>query len=133
MIDSAEEFIRLRKSELQEEYNRAAHDEAPMTVWLELVQKHPEMKVWVVHNKTVPLEILEALSLDEDPKVRSSVARKRKASHEIMERLARDTDESVRHGVACNKKTPPTILKLLLDDDSAFVATKANSRLSEIG
>ena len=75
------------------------------------------MKFWVVHNKTVPLEILDALSIDADTRVRSAVAGKRKASPEILERLARDADEGVRHTVAWNAKTPEHVLRLLVDDD----------------
>src|SRR5689334_2460666 len=77
MILSAEEFIRLRTSEVQAEYHRAAHEEAPAEVWWDLVRNYPDMKVWVVHNKTVPLSILEALSTDESVAVRGAVARKR--------------------------------------------------------
>ena len=131
MITSANEFIRLRTSELKQEYDRAASDEAPLDVWWELVRDHPDMKVWVVHNKTVPLEILDALSTDEDTAVRDAVARKRKASFEILERLAHDPDSGVRYAVACNKKTPPSILKMLLSDQWDVVAAKARARLSK--
>jgi hypothetical protein len=131
MITSANEFIRLRTSELKEEYDRAASDEAPLDVWWELVRNHPDMKVWVVHNKTVPLEILDALSTDDDTAVRDAVARKRKASFEILERLAHDPDRGVRYAVACNKKTPPSILNMLLGDQWDVVVAKAKARLSE--
>ena len=131
MITSANEFIRLRTSELKQEYDRAASDEAPLDVWWELVRKHPDMKVWVVHNKTVPLAILDALSTDDDTAVRDAVARKRKASFEILERLAHDPDSGVRYAVACNKKTSPSILKMLLGDQWDVVAAKAKARLSE--
>lgn len=131
MIESAEEFIRLRTSDLKAEYDRAAHDEAPLSVWWELVRTHPDMKVWVVHNKTVPLEILDALSTDADAAVRRAVARKRRASPEILERLARDPNESVRHAVAYNATAPEHVLKILLDDDWAPVAAAAKQRLSD--
>jgi len=132
MIESAAEFIRLRTSEVMEEYNRAAHDEAPLEVWWELVREHPDFKVWVVHNKTVPLEILDALSRDDDAAVRCEVARKRKASPEILERLARDPHESVRHAVVYNAKTPDAILRLLVDDSWDTVAAAAKERLRDV-
>lgn len=132
MITSAKEFIRLRTSELKEEYDCAANDQAPLDVWWELVRNHPDMKVWVVHNKTVPLEILYALSTDQDTTVRGAVARKRKASFEILERLAHDPDASVRYAVACNKNTPPPILKMLLGDKWDVVTEKVKARLSEL-
>jgi len=131
MIESADEFIRLRTSDLKEEYDRATYDDAPLDVWWELIRKHPDMKVWVVHNKTVPLEILDALSTDEDGSVRCAVAMKRKASPEILERLARDPDESVRHAVARNGKTPEHILKKLVNDAWDMVAAVAKERLDD--
>jgi hypothetical protein len=130
MIESADEFIRLRTSDLKEEYDRAAHDQAPLEVWWELVRKHPDIKVWVVHNKTVPLEILDAMSMDADAAVRFRVAMKRKASPEIFERLARDPDEGVRHMVARNAKTPEHVLMILVNDDWETVAAAAKERLS---
>jgi hypothetical protein len=130
MIESVDEFIRLRTSDLKEEYDRAAHDDAPLDVWWELVRKHPDMKVWVVRNKTVPLEILDALSSDEDRSVRFAVAMKRKASPEILERLARDPEDSVRHAVARNRKTPAHVLKTLVNDAWDTVAAAAKERLA---
>lgn len=132
MIHSAAEFIRLRTSQIKEEYDRAAHEPAPLDVWWDLVRNHPDMKVWVIHNKTVPHEILHALSFDEDADVRADVARKRKASREILARLACDPDGGVRHAVAWNKKAPVEVLELLLSDDWDQVAARAQARLTEL-
>jgi hypothetical protein len=129
MIESAEEFVRLRTSDVKDEYDRAAHDDAPPEVWWELVRDHPDMKIWVVANKTVPLAVLEALSTDDDPSVRDAVARKRRASPEILERLARDPDSGVRYAVACNPKAPRGVLNLMLADEWDVVAEKARARL----
>lgn len=129
MIESAAELTRSRTSDVIDEYNRAAHEEAPIEVWWELIREYPDMKKWVAHNKTVPLEILESLSRDIDPAVRCAVARKRKASSEILERLARDPDGSVRHAVACNAKTPQPLLQLLVNDEWDAVANAARSRV----
>jgi hypothetical protein len=132
MIESADEFIRLRTSSLKEEYDRAAHDEAAQDVWWEVVRKFPDMKFWVVHNKTVPLEILEFLSTDQEASVRGAVARKRKASPKILERLAHDAVGSVRHGVACNANAPKHVLQMLANDSWETVAATAKQRLSEL-
>ena len=78
MIKSVEEFVRLRSSDNMEEYNRAAHEEAPIEIWEAIISEHEDMKKWVIHNKTVPLSILEILSEDPNPVVRHSVATKRK-------------------------------------------------------
>jgi hypothetical protein len=129
MINSASEFVRLRNSENKDDYDRAAHDEAPLEVWWQVIREHPEMKTWVVTNKTVPLPILEALSTDEDSAVRDAVARKRKASRDILERLARDSDSGVRLAVAYNKSTSVEVLKDLVNDPWESVASHAKARL----
>lgn len=76
MIESADEFRRLRVSENPEEYRRAAYDEAPAEVWLEVIRRWPDMRFWVAQNKTVPVSVLEALVNDPDEKVRDMVQRK---------------------------------------------------------
>jgi hypothetical protein len=132
MITSAEEFIRLWTSENPEEYLRAAHEPAPEEVWLTLIDNHPDMRVWVIRNKTVPLSILKRLIDDTDPWVRHAVAMKRKLSVEMFEMLAEDSHESVRKAIACNRKTPLNIIKRLSHDESLIVSEAANKRLKEV-
>ena len=55
MIGSAEEFVRLRSSSNLIDYQRAAHDDAPDAVWLDVIQRFPDYRFWVAHNKTVPV------------------------------------------------------------------------------
>ncbi len=83
MIATAEEFVALRLSTVPEEYRRAAHECAVDGVWAEVIERYPELRFWVVHNKTVPIHILEQLSRDEDSSVRDAVARKRKTPHDV--------------------------------------------------
>ena len=66
MIKNAEEFVKLRESEKEEEYQRAAREAASTEVWQEVIEKYPHMKKWVAYNKTVPNEILEILAEDID-------------------------------------------------------------------
>lgn len=129
MIESAEEFVTLRQSEDPDLYTRAAQDSAREEVWLEVVKRYPEMKVWVVHNKTVPGSILRTLASDPDPNVRASVAQKRKVGDAILEKLAYDADGRVRLEVAVNKRTPLYLLRVLLHDDWERVAEVARDRL----
>ncbi|MDP9416788.1 MAG: hypothetical protein M3P48_02925 [Actinomycetota bacterium] len=77
MIESAEEFVRLRNSWMPEEYRRAAAEEAPLEVWAQIIERHPDMRFWVAQNKTVPLAILEVLRHDPDKRVQSMVRRNR--------------------------------------------------------
>jgi hypothetical protein len=129
MIKTVEEFIRLRTSEDRDEYLRAAQEEAPIEVWEKLIKEHEDMKQWVALNKKVPLSILEILSNDPDPQVRSCVALKRKLNRKLFEKLARDSDESVRMRIARNPKTPEDIIKILSNDKWIEIRTVAENRL----
>lgn len=131
VIKSAEEFVKLRTSEIKEEYDRAVYEEAPLDVWMAIVQDYPDMRKWVAHNKAVPVEVLDVLSKDADARVRDVVARKRKSTLPILERLATDPDATVRHSVAWNKSTPSTLLQRLLSDPWSPVVEVARTRLAQ--
>jgi hypothetical protein len=108
MIHSAEEFVALRSSSLKDEYDRAAMEEAPISVWRDVISEFPEYRPWVAHNKTIPLEILEALceferlSQDDDPDVRVAICANKKTPLEILEKMSHDSHEDV---VRVAKKT----------------------------
>lgn len=129
MISSAEEFVFLRTSEIFEEYTRAAYDDASDVVWMDVISKFPEMREWVAHNKTAPLNILEILARDTNESVRSTVASKRKLSPELFDLLSQDKSEAVRERVACNKKVPIHILRRLVNDPTMFVREAALKRI----
>lgn len=79
--------------------------------------------------ETVPVDILEILSTDADPKVRWMVASKNRLPQHLQLRLANDDDESVRHRIACNKKAIEAVLQVLAVDESELVRLKAIDRL----
>jgi hypothetical protein len=133
MIRTAEEFVELRCSEDPELYWRAAHEAASEAVWLDVIQRYPDMKFWVAQNKTVPLSILERLLDDPDDNVRCMVASKRKATPEMLARLAADPHESVRFRVAANRSTPRWVLEKLTNDPWYRVAEVARQRLDTLG
>ena len=120
-IKSAEEFVRLRTSEEPEEYRLAATGWASDEVWAEVIDRFPDMREWVAHNKTVPLHILERLSTDSNSSVRSTVAMKRKRSPHLFEVLSRDRSDSVRSSIANNPKLPPDVAATLVRDRWAHV------------
>jgi chromatin segregation and condensation protein Rec8/ScpA/Scc1 (kleisin family) len=128
MIESAEEFARLRLSSTKEEYDRAAHEEAPVEVWIDVIENYPELRQWVAHNKTIPLEILECL-VKNHPEVNSFVADKRKLSPELFDILSRDENYLVRERIAINAKTPIHILERLSKDFAEDVAQAARYNL----
>jgi hypothetical protein len=131
MIESADQFVLLRTSEDIDLYQRAANESATDKVWEEVIEKYPDMRVWVARNKTVPVSILDILSRDGNPEVRHAVAMKRKSGEEILRRLAKDPDESVRLRVALNPKTPKVILEELLQDNWSRVVEEVKIRLEE--
>ena len=130
MINSAEEFVELRCSEIQEEYSRANEESALMETWLDVIGRYPEMREWVARNKAVPLEILRVLAGDPDRAIRFAVASKRKLDRALFDSLSRDADEGVRQRIAYNQKTPHEILERLSADESALVRSVASQRLS---
>lgn len=130
MITSAEEFIALRSSSIKSEYDRAATEEAPVSVWRDVIQKYPDYRRWVSHNKSVPLEILEELC-QFDSTIRQFVAAKRKLSSAMFEVLSRDESHVVRIAVAANKKAPIAVLERLLNDQNKHVARAAVYNLED--
>ena len=131
MIKSAEEFVTLRNSSVPEEYGRSAHEEADESVWLDVINKFPEMKCWVAHNKTIPISILRILADDPSSDVRYSVALKRKLDKATFNKLSRDADESVRQRLTFNKKIPRDLLVELSKDSSEFVREAALENLQK--
>jgi hypothetical protein len=131
MIESAEEFAKLRRSDSHAEQARASEEEASLDVWLEVVEKFPELREWVAQNKTVPIEVLEKLAQDASVQVRCVVASRRKLTPELRSQLAKDTDSSVRERVAYNAKCEIDILRSLAADSESFVREAATKKLAQ--
>ncbi|MEW9674347.1 hypothetical protein [Ammoniphilus sp. 3BR4] len=131
MINSAEEFVRLRLSENMDEYLKAAWDEAPLEVWLEVIEKYPDMRKWVAHNKAIPVEIMEILAVDSDENVRFTIATKNRLPEILQLKLAKDPDGSVRKSIVYNKKATLRALESLLNDDDEETRTLAKKRIDE--
>ena len=131
MINSAENFIKLRISDNLEEQHRASFDEADEAVWLEIIHKYPEYKEWVIHNKTVPIQILEILAQDEDASVREAVARKRKINDYIFNILSTDKEEQVRYALISNTKLSKEKKIRIQTNDSPWLAKALKEQLSK--
>ena len=121
MIKNVDEFITLRQSDNMDEQYRASHDTADINVWLEVIKNYPNLKTWVIHNKTIQTEILEILCADTDPNVRSAVARKRKINDFIFNALSVDPDENVRYALMCNTKLPIDKIKTIKVGNSTWL------------
>ncbi len=131
MINTAEEFLRLRTSENPDEYHRAAHEEAPIEVWLEVIRRFPDMRFWVAANKTVPVKILDILSNEPDGRVRYMVASKRKLPESLQLKLAVDADPAVRHRIAFNPKATRKVLELLSHDERPEIRELVSKRIAK--
>ncbi|QWT19809.1 hypothetical protein KPL74_18940 [Bacillus sp. NP157] len=128
-IQSAAEFERLLHSDQQDEYLSAAHSIASFDVWMDIAKSYPELKEWVVLNKTVGADVLAALASDEDENIRAAVARKSKAGSDTLDHLGRDRTACVRLAVARNRKTSSACLNDLKDDLDAEVRSAAIANL----
>lgn len=124
-ILSADEFRRLRLSDDPDAYQLAAHGSAAPAVWREVISRFPDLREWVAHNKTAPLEILRVLAADADPRVRCAVAVKRKLDDDLFALLAQDPDAAVRRDIAGNPKAPVGLVERLLHDRSTAVRAAA--------
>ncbi|MEU1304160.1 hypothetical protein [Streptomyces shenzhenensis] len=133
MIETADEFVRLRNSSDPQERRRTAVEEASAQVWMEVVDRYPEERVAVAQNKTVPLAVLEMLIDDPDARVRFMVAMKRKLSPDLLERLARDVDESIRMRVAQHRNTSRETLESLRNDPWIEIRAAVDDRLGGAG
>ena len=132
MIRSAEEFKQLRESKNKENYDRAVVEEASIEVWYEVINKFPELREWVAHNKTVPVEILEELSTDPVRLVRGAVARKRKINQKICDLLKDDVDEEVRSVLIWNTKLVIELKKQIKTEDSDWLKKELNEIIHNV-
>jgi len=129
MIESAEEFVRLRTSTVMEEYNRAAHDSAPDEVWYDVIERYPDMWFWVAHNKSISEAVIRRLFNTGDCKVLSFLAMKRKTPGDLLLQLCYTGDQWIRFTLARHPKLPPAAIELLANDRSAEVREAIQKRL----
>lgn len=133
MIQNATEFLELRKSKDQEDYLRASNEEAPLSVWYEVLNLYPEMAFWVAQNKTIQYEILEKLAVHPEANVRSMVSMKNKLDESLLMVLSADPDESIRMNVARHKRATRNVLNQLLNDPWHEVSKVVKARLASEG
>jgi hypothetical protein len=131
VITSAEDFVRLRNSESPHDHKRAEEVDAPLEVWLNIVDWYPTMRYWVARNKTVPIRVLEILVHDTDPHVRGMVAAKRKLTPELQILLAGDPDDRVRDRLAHNASATREVLERIAHGERGPASRTATERLAQ--
>ncbi|WP_431681832.1 hypothetical protein [Kitasatospora sp. KL5] len=131
MIESAEEFVRLRASGEAADFQRIKQEEASLEVWLAIVRDRPDMRFWVAFNRTLPVEVLEVLAGDGDWRVRDKVASKRDTPAGVLEVLSGDQHEAVLSTVAGNPGTPTRALEALSRHSWDQIREKALKQLRD--
>jgi hypothetical protein len=133
LIESADEFAYLARSGDPDEFRESRFVEAPLEVWLDVIKRYPDLRKWVVLNKTVPVEALRMLSKDGDPAVRAFVAQKRKLPEDLQLDLANDPDAGVRQRLVWNAKVSQRVLTVLQSDSDEWIRYQVAERLSRRG
>ncbi|MFH9549569.1 hypothetical protein ACIBAH_11790 [Streptomyces sp. NPDC051445] len=131
MIESAEEFVRLRTSGDSADLRRTKQEDAPLDVWLDLVQNHPDMRFWVTFNRHVPPEVLRLLVRDDDWRVRANIAGRKGAPQDVLDALSRDDHDAVVSSTASNPGTPTDALTRLSRHSWQDVRERALEQLEE--
>ncbi|MFF4834317.1 hypothetical protein [Streptomyces sp. NPDC001315] len=131
MIESAEEFVRLRMSGDSADFLRIKQEDAPLDVWLDLVRDHPDMRFWVTFNRHVPPEVLRLLVDDEDWRVRANIAGRKGVPQDILETLSRDDHDAVVSSTASNPGTSTAALTRLSRHPWEDVRKRAREQLEE--
>ncbi|MFC1420894.1 hypothetical protein [Streptacidiphilus cavernicola] len=127
MIESADEFVQLRLSGGNADYQRIKQEEAPLAVWLEIARDHPDMRFWMAFNRALPEEVIRLLGEDEDWRVRAKIASRR----DILEYLSGDDHDAVVSSVASNPGTPNDALVRLASHHWGQVRDRASKQIEE--
>jgi hypothetical protein len=131
MIESAEEFVRLRMSGDSADFRRIKQEDAPLDVWLDLVRDHPDMRFWVTFNRHVPPEVLRLLVDDDDWRVRANIASRKGVPQDILDTLSRDDHDAVLSSTASNPGTSTDALTRLSRHPWEDVRERAREQLEE--
>lgn len=127
-VESAEAF-RALVDETPMNPNRVKAARASAEVWRQVLDRYPDLAVWVAANRHVPDEIVSMLAAHPRIPVRVAVASHPDMDHEVLMRLAHDKSDLVRMRIACNHKTPREVLAQLVADSCVVVSKHAQARL----
>lgn len=130
MIDDANEWIRLRRSDDPEDQQRAMTEAVPVAVWAQVYERAPDLRPFIAAHREVALPMLERLADDPDATVRLAIAQRKVAPENLLRLLADDVNEQVRLAVAAHPSTGKDVLQYLSRVDGAeAVRVRATARL----
>lgn len=133
MIDDANEWIRLRRSDDPEDQQRAMSEAVPVAVWAQVYERAPDLRPFIAAHREVASSILERLGNDADAAVRLAVAQRNDLPEKLLRLLADDRHEQVRLAVAANPSTRKDVLQYLSRVDGAeSVRLRASVRLKSL-
>lgn len=116
MISNTNEFLYLAESDNKSDNKRIINEELSSKLISEMIKKYPERKSWLIHNKFIPVKILEELATDDNDDVRFTIAMKKKCNRVTYEKLLKDKNYSVRLAVLRNKKLTIDLLEKISND-----------------
>lgn len=131
MIESAEEFVRLRSSKDPSEYRRAGDEEISEEVCRDVIERFPDARAWLAESEWVPTSTLRRLATDGNPRVRSAVCARRILDATVIEMLSWDVSDAIRTNIARRSDTPVESLLRLVKDDSSMVREAAIEELAK--
>ncbi|MDQ0463411.1 hypothetical protein QO010_001182 [Caulobacter ginsengisoli] len=123
MIASADDFAALAKDPTRQ--FQALTDTAPEAVWLEVLERFPELKAEVAQNSSITEAVVRRLAADRDPALRLMMARRPSLPDDVFEALSRDPNPEVRRAIAWNSRAPAAIRERLAGDPDPGVASRA--------
>lgn len=128
MISHINEYLYLADSDNKTDNNRIINEELSSELISEIIKNYPERKSWLIHNKFIPVKILEELATDDNDDVRFTIALKKKCNRVTFEKLLSDINYSVRLAVIRNKKLPIDLLENISNDmnDEIYEDAKKN-------
>lgn len=130
MISDINEYLRLCESDCQEDNRRIVLEELSEEVIVHILKYYPCKYSWLIHNKSVPIKVLEELVEKENEDIRFTIAMKKKCNRYIFERLICDKSDSIRFAVVRNNKLPRDLLIKMTEDSNVEIAKEAQSRLN---
>ncbi len=111
------------------EGQKAAHMHASIETWLDVIDRYPEPRFDVAHNKNIPIEILAILADDPDDRVRSMVSVKLKLTKELLLKMVDDPSDGVRDRIDRHHRSDEEVLLHLIYDEWNTVSNTARKRL----
>jgi len=128
-IATADEFVALLDMRPLSPSLISAVQAASAAVWWDVLERFPDLAVWVAANRTIPNEIIAQLALHPRIQVRVAIASHPQLPDAIMMQLAHDKSDLVRMRIACNARASRGVLSLLTADACVVVSKHAQARV----